>query len=54
MTRPERPPSSLQLAWRQTARDFRAGELRLLALASPTGSSAASSAARARSAAATR
>ena len=33
MTRPERPPSSLQLAWRQTARDFRAGELRLLALA---------------------
>jgi putative ABC transport system permease protein len=28
-----RPPSVFSLAWRQTARDFRAGELRLLALA---------------------
>jgi putative ABC transport system permease protein len=28
-----RPPSSLALAWRQTLRDFRAGELRLLAVA---------------------
>jgi putative ABC transport system permease protein len=28
-----RPPSIAHLAWRQTARDFRAGELRLLALA---------------------
>jgi len=27
------PPSSLTLAWRQTLRDFRAGELRLLAVA---------------------
>ena len=32
-TTTDRPPSSLQLAWRQAARDFRAGELRLLALA---------------------
>ncbi len=31
--RPGRPPSVFALAWRQTARDFRAGELRLLALA---------------------
>ena len=28
-----RPPSIRALAWRQTMRDFRAGELRLLALA---------------------
>jgi putative ABC transport system permease protein len=28
-----RPPSVFALAWRQTRRDFRAGELRLLALA---------------------
>ena len=27
------PPSIAALAWRQTRRDFRAGELRLLALA---------------------
>ena len=27
------PPSIITLAWRQTLRDFRAGELRLLALA---------------------
>ncbi len=30
---PLRPPSVPRLAWRQTARDFRAGELRLLGLA---------------------
>ena len=30
---PNRPPSIAALAWRQTLRDFRAGELRLLALA---------------------
>jgi len=28
-----RPPSVAALAWRQTLRDFRAGELRLLAIA---------------------
>ena len=28
-----RPPSIASLAWRQTLRDFRAGELRLLAVA---------------------
>lgn len=32
-TTTDRPPNSLQLAWCQAARDFRAGELRLLALA---------------------
>jgi putative ABC transport system permease protein len=32
-TRPHRPPSVVVLAWRQTLRDLRAGELRLLALA---------------------
>ncbi len=30
---PVSPPSTVALAWRQTLRDFRAGELRLLALA---------------------
>ncbi|MBN8509865.1 MAG: ABC transporter permease, partial [Burkholderiales bacterium] len=30
---PIRPPSAFSLAWRQTQRDFRAGELRLLAFA---------------------
>ena len=30
---PTRPPSVFMLAWRQTLRDFRAGELRLLAVA---------------------
>ncbi len=30
---PHKPPSIVALAWRQTRRDFRAGELRLLALA---------------------
>jgi hypothetical protein len=29
---PARPPSLRALAWRQTLRDFRAGELRLLAV----------------------
>jgi len=34
MTDPaDRPPSAAALAWRQTLRDFRAGELRLLAFA---------------------
>jgi putative ABC transport system permease protein len=28
-----RPPSAFALAWRQTLRDFRAGELRLLLVA---------------------
>jgi putative ABC transport system permease protein len=32
-TRALRPPTVARLAWRQTTRDFRAGELRLLALA---------------------
>jgi putative ABC transport system permease protein len=32
-TAPSTAPSALRLAWRQTQRDFRAGELRLLALA---------------------
>ncbi len=32
-TPPLKPPSTARLAWRQTLRDFRAGELRLLALA---------------------
>ena len=32
-TSPSRPPSIGALAWRQTLRDFRAGELRLLAIA---------------------
>ena len=32
-----RPPSIATLAWRQTLRDFRAGELRLLALAVSVG-----------------
>lgn len=33
MDKPFNPPSTLRLAWRQTRRDFRAGELRLLIVA---------------------